>query len=64
MNGKGKNSGEVIPTLEFLNEPCWVQCRGYRCLGVLRNGIWKCYSTGAELPDFVNVISDVPAGWL
>jgi len=64
MNGKGQNSGEVIPKLELLSEPCWVQCHGYRCLAILRNGKWMTYSTGEKLPDFIKVISAVPAGWL
>ena len=64
MNGKGKNPGEVIPHLELLNEPCWIQCQGYRCLAVLRNGRWLTYATGEELADFIKVISAIPAAWL
>jgi len=64
MNEKGKNSGTVIPQAELPGAPCWVQCRGYRCLAVLKNGRWKCYSTGVELPDFIEVISTLSADWL
>jgi len=64
MNGKGKNPGEVIPQLELLNEPCWVQCQGYWCLAVLRNDKWRTYATGEELADFIKVISKLSADWL
>jgi hypothetical protein len=64
MNGKGYNSGEVTPKLELLCEPCWVQCQGYRCLAVLRNGKWRTYATGGELADFIKVISAIPVALL
>ena len=33
----------------------WIQCKGYRCLGVLdAHGKWKCFATGEELKDVVN----------
>jgi len=64
MNGKVKNSGGVITEAQPLNELCWVQCQGCRCLAVLRNGKWRSYATGEELTDFVKVISTVPADWL
>ena len=64
MNGKGQNSGGVITEPQSLNGLCWVQCKGYRCLAVLRNGKWRAYATGEELTDFIRVISAVPADWL
>jgi len=35
----------------------WVQCRGYRCLGVLNtDGVWKSVSTGNVLTDVIEVV--------
>ena len=37
----------------------WIQCKGYRCLGVLdANGKWRCFATGEELKDVVKVHPD------
>ena len=64
MNGKGQNSGEVISETQPPNQLCWVQCQGYRCLAVLKDGKWRVYATGEELTDFIKVISVLPADWL
>ena len=40
-------------------EPHWVQCGGYRCLGILdKNGKWKSFATGEELNDVTKVYPD------
>jgi len=37
----------------------WVQCKGYRCMGVLdANGKWKSFITGEELSGVFKVYSD------
>ena len=37
----------------------WVQCKDYRCMGVLdRNHRWIGYFTGTELADMVEVLAE------
>jgi hypothetical protein len=49
--------GEFILTPES-EKTFWVQCKGYRCLALLtKDGKWKCFATGEELHNVLNVHS-------
>jgi hypothetical protein len=42
-----------------LNQTRWIQCKGYKCLGVLDpSGKWRCFATGRELIDIVKIHCD------
>ncbi len=37
----------------------WVRCKGFRCLAIpTKDGKWKCFATGEELSDVIEVLPD------
>lgn len=62
MNGDVTSPKEKIDAYVSGPQPGethWIQCKGYRYLGILEeDGKWKCFATGKELNVVVKILSD------
>ena len=60
INDKLQNPDGIIPPSQLvqIGQPYWVQCTRFKCLAVVtKEGRWKVFSTGEELPDVIDVFA-------
>ncbi len=47
---------EVLLSAPQPGDTHWIECRGYRCLGILdQSGKWRCFASGKEITEVIKV---------